>query len=235
MKRSHRRVVVLDGETLTLEQVEAIALGQRCRLDASATRRVRAGRRAVDKDAGRGMVYGVNTGFGQLAEVRVDDARLEELQQNLIRSHSAGTGAPLPEPLVRAILAQVGRPMRVCEAGEWTSLGGWSAIGWMQPRITGRRAIAKRYVSPIGAPDLQIFPAFFRARTVRFRAGLELAVMHLGLRFLAWLVRLGLMRSAAWAASFCRTHDLPPSRARAGRALLPPTYFCTRSTLLAGT
>ncbi len=51
------------------------------------------------------LVYGVNTGFGQLADVRIASDQLAELQVNLIRSHAAGTGAPLGEPVVRAILA----------------------------------------------------------------------------------------------------------------------------------
>ena len=50
-------------------------------------------------------VYGVNTGFGQLATVRIPDEHLGELQLNLVRSHCAGVGEPLPERVVRAILA----------------------------------------------------------------------------------------------------------------------------------
>jgi histidine ammonia-lyase len=51
------------------------------------------------------QVYGVNTGFGQLAQVGIASQHLAELQLNLIRSHSAGVGNPLPERVVRAILA----------------------------------------------------------------------------------------------------------------------------------
>ena len=50
-------------------------------------------------------IYGVNTGFGKLASVRIDDDKLADLQRNLVRSHSAGFGAPLPEHIVRLIIA----------------------------------------------------------------------------------------------------------------------------------
>ena len=47
-------------------------------------------------------IYGINTGFGKLANVRVPADQLDQLQTNLIRSHASGVGAPLPEPVVRA-------------------------------------------------------------------------------------------------------------------------------------
>ena len=49
-------------------------------------------------------VYGVNTGFGQLANVRVGDDALHQLQENILRSHAAGLGAPLPPEVVRWML-----------------------------------------------------------------------------------------------------------------------------------
>ncbi|HSR70985.1 MAG TPA: aromatic amino acid lyase, partial [Kiloniellales bacterium] len=49
-------------------------------------------------------VYGVNTGFGSLAQTRISDDRVGELQRRLVRSHSAGVGEPLPDPVVRAVL-----------------------------------------------------------------------------------------------------------------------------------
>lgn len=50
-------------------------------------------------------IYGVNTGFGKLASVRIDDENLVALQRNLVRSHSAGVGEPLPADVVRLIVA----------------------------------------------------------------------------------------------------------------------------------
>ena len=50
------------------------------------------------------VVYGVNTGFGALARTHIDAARMPELQRSLVRSHSAGTGAPLDDGIVRLVL-----------------------------------------------------------------------------------------------------------------------------------
>ena len=98
--------VVLDGRSLTLEQVEAVADGAACRLAPAARSAVRASRAVVERaTAGGRQVYGVNTGFGHLARVGIADDKLDELQLNLVRSHSAGVGDPLPERTVRAILA----------------------------------------------------------------------------------------------------------------------------------
>jgi histidine ammonia-lyase len=103
---SASRPILLDGKRMTLEDVEAIADGGACRLSPSARKEVRASRRVVVEAMRSGrQVYGVNTGFGQLAHVGIAPDRLAELQENLVRSHSAGVGAPLPERVVRAILA----------------------------------------------------------------------------------------------------------------------------------
>jgi histidine ammonia-lyase len=98
--------VVLDGERLTLEAVEASADGAPCALAPAARERTRRSRAAVERALASGeTIYGLNTGFGELADVRVADDRLDALQLNLIRSHAAGVGQPLPERVVRAVLA----------------------------------------------------------------------------------------------------------------------------------
>jgi histidine ammonia-lyase len=58
----------------------------------------------ADLAAGDAPVYGVNTGFGDLATVRIPVAELRSLQRNLVRSHAAGVGDPLPVDVVRAVL-----------------------------------------------------------------------------------------------------------------------------------
>jgi histidine ammonia-lyase len=104
-KRS-KAPVSLDGETLSPEAVERIADGGSCRLAVAARKRIRASRRTVTHATRGGrQVYGVNTGFGKLARVRIDDADLGALQQNLVRSHAAGVGAPYDERTVRAVMA----------------------------------------------------------------------------------------------------------------------------------
>lgn len=97
----------LDGRTLSLETLEAVAFG-RCvvTLGPEAEARMRRTRTVVEQAVERGTpVYGVNTGFGKLSEVVIPRAELATLQRNLVRSHAAGVGAPLPAPEVRAMMA----------------------------------------------------------------------------------------------------------------------------------
>jgi histidine ammonia-lyase len=100
-------VISLDGNSLTLDLVVRIADGaEPVSLSAAAAGRVDAARRIVDRTAeGTEAVYGVNTGFGSLADVRIPPESLGELQLNLLRSHAAGVGDPLPPRVVRAVMA----------------------------------------------------------------------------------------------------------------------------------
>jgi histidine ammonia-lyase len=100
-------MIQLDGSSLTIEQVVAIADGfAPVSLARAAVARVRAARAVVDaRAAADAPVYGVNTGFGSLAEVAIPRDALELLQLNLLRSHAAGVGAPLPARTVRAMMA----------------------------------------------------------------------------------------------------------------------------------
>ncbi|HSH44325.1 MAG TPA: histidine ammonia-lyase [Longimicrobiales bacterium] len=95
----------IHGDRLRLEDVERVADGTASpALTDGARQRIRAAREVVDAAVREGrVVYGLTTGFGALADVRVPAERLEELQENLIRSHAAGVGEPLPEREVRAI------------------------------------------------------------------------------------------------------------------------------------
>lgn len=99
-------MILLDGRNLTLEQLASIAGDvQPIRLDPAAARRVDAARAVVDRRAGGGeAVYGINTGFGSLAEVRIPADALADLQRNLLRSHAAGVGEPLSILGVRAMM-----------------------------------------------------------------------------------------------------------------------------------
>ena len=92
---------------LTLDQLLAIhSGGQTLAIDQSARAGVRASARVVQAAANGALpVYGVNTGFGKLANQRIDHAQLERLQLNLIRSHAAGVGEPLNPPVVALMLA----------------------------------------------------------------------------------------------------------------------------------
>jgi histidine ammonia-lyase len=100
-------MILLDGSSLTLEQLVAIAdRGERVGLAPAAIDRVRAARAVVDaKAGGEAPVYGVNTGFGSFADVKIAADALGALQLNLLRSHAAGVGDPLPPRAVRATMA----------------------------------------------------------------------------------------------------------------------------------
>jgi histidine ammonia-lyase len=100
-------VIALDGTSLTLDALSAIARGgARVALDPDARARVVAARVVVDRAAeADAPAYGINTGFGSFAEVRVPHDALAALQRNLLRSHAAGVGEPLPEAAVRATMA----------------------------------------------------------------------------------------------------------------------------------
>jgi len=100
-------MITLDGHTLTLEHLAAIADDFRpAALDARAAIAVDASRAVVDRHAGgEEAVYGLNTGFGSLAEVKIPKDALGELQRNLLRSHAAGVDDPLPPRAVRAMMA----------------------------------------------------------------------------------------------------------------------------------
>jgi histidine ammonia-lyase len=98
--------VILDGQALTLAEIESVALrGCRVEIAAAALVRVAVSRKQIEKILAEGQtVYGVNTGFGKLADVRIAAGSLAQLQTNLVRSHSAGVGQPLSEAESRAML-----------------------------------------------------------------------------------------------------------------------------------
>ena len=96
----------LTGTDLTIDNVIEVARGKReVALDPQAADRMRASRAVIDRLVDEGAtVYGVTTGFGDLADVRIDAADTVALQRNLIRSHAAGVGDALPDEVVRAML-----------------------------------------------------------------------------------------------------------------------------------
>jgi len=98
---------VLDGRSLTVAEVVRVARDRATPVgvDASARAALLTSRRLVEAAVASGQtIYGINTGFGKLANVRVAPDKLNLLQVNLIRSHAAGVGAPLPAEVVRAVM-----------------------------------------------------------------------------------------------------------------------------------
>ena len=103
----NREPITLDGSSLRLAQVVAFAREPErgLALDPGALARLAASRTIVDAAVARGeIMYGINTGFGKLATVRIPFGDLDQLQLNLIRSHSAGVGEALPAEVVRAMM-----------------------------------------------------------------------------------------------------------------------------------
>ena len=97
---------LLEPGEVSLAQWRAIYRGADVLLDEACWHRIGAGAEAVSKILERGEpVYGINTGFGKLASVRIEAADLATLQQNIVLSHAAGLGEPVPVPIVRLIMA----------------------------------------------------------------------------------------------------------------------------------
>src|SRR5258705_1349457 len=98
--------VTLDGHSLSIPDVVAVSRHNApVALDPEALRAVTASRRVVEAAVSSGQtMYGVNTGFGKLAHVRIPPDQARQLQLNLIRSHASGVGDPLPADAVRAMM-----------------------------------------------------------------------------------------------------------------------------------
>src|SRR4051812_11128733 len=99
-------VLALSGDALRIADVERVARGgARVVLSPSGRERLGRSRAALSAALASGdALYGVNTGFGSLAKVRIGAEDLREVQRNLILSHAAGVGDALPEEVVRAML-----------------------------------------------------------------------------------------------------------------------------------
>ncbi|HEX7398767.1 MAG TPA: aromatic amino acid lyase, partial [Candidatus Limnocylindrales bacterium] len=98
--------VVLTGADLTIDDVEAVARGGTpAHLDVHARARMDEARAVVERLVAAGeVVYGITTGFGDLATTYIPPADARQLQENLLVSHAVGVGAPLPRDVVRAML-----------------------------------------------------------------------------------------------------------------------------------
>ena len=98
--------VTIDGEHLTLEDVLEVAEGKAgVKISPSVTKKVKRSRDFIEKALEQGeKIYGVTTGFGLLSDQVIDRSQIEDLQRNLIRSHSVGVGTFFDEVTTRAIM-----------------------------------------------------------------------------------------------------------------------------------
>src|SRR5438876_3951993 len=96
----------LNGEQISLRELAAVALGgEAVHVSSLARPRILASRKLIEQIVARDVVvYGVNTGFGKLSDVRIPHAELRQLQLNLVRSHACGIGNLLSEAEVRAMM-----------------------------------------------------------------------------------------------------------------------------------
>lgn len=96
----------LGTEPITLEELEQIALGKsKASLTPESRGKILESRRFLETEIAKDKtIYGVNTGFGLLSNVRIQKKDVEQLQYNLIRSHATGVGDPIPDEAVRAML-----------------------------------------------------------------------------------------------------------------------------------
>lgn len=98
-------MIEIDGEHLTVEMVEDVAEGSLATLSITARRRVQCSAETVEEIVKTARpVYGVSTGVGEFRTVSISAEQTTVLQRNILRSHAAGVGSPLPEPAVRAMM-----------------------------------------------------------------------------------------------------------------------------------
>jgi len=110
-------------DRITIDAVEKLLYsGEKLQVDAAWIDRVEACYRFLEKFAAEKVIYGINTGFGPMAQWRVDDKYLTDLQYNIIRSHSTGAGEPLDDIYVKsAMIARLGTVLQ-CRSGVHTDV-----------------------------------------------------------------------------------------------------------------
>ncbi len=97
--------ILIDGNTLALESIREVAKGAKVKLTKEAILKVNKSRKQVEDIVKQEKVaYGINTGFGTLSEVSIDKDKVEELQRNLIHSHSIGVGEVFDRETTRAVM-----------------------------------------------------------------------------------------------------------------------------------
>ena len=134
-------MIALKPGKVTLGELRAIWEGAAVSLDGEAWAALDSASESVGRilDSGR-TVYGVNTGFGLLAQTRIPSDRLEELQRNLILSHSAGLGEPLDARIVRLMMIL-------------------KVIGLARGHSGVRRLIVERLLALVDAEALPVVPS----------------------------------------------------------------------------
>ncbi|MES2522217.1 MAG: histidine ammonia-lyase [Gemmatimonadota bacterium] len=123
-RQNGRHALPIDGRSLRIADVVAVAdAAVSVELSADARARMTVTREVVERAVRAGVpVYGINTGFGKLSEVTIPPQQLDALQRNLVRSHAAGVGDPLPERETRAMMLLRANVLATSFAGARPSL-----------------------------------------------------------------------------------------------------------------
>ncbi|MCB1501218.1 MAG: histidine ammonia-lyase [Bauldia sp.] len=120
--------MILKPGATTFADLRQIYFGAPVALDPGVRRAVDAGAEAVEAIVRKGEpVYGVNTGFGKLAGVRIADGDLTLLQRNIVLSHAAGVGEAMPVPVVRLAMA-----LKLCSLGRGASGVRWATVALLE-------------------------------------------------------------------------------------------------------
>jgi histidine ammonia-lyase len=207
----------IDGNSLTVEQLaEIVHQFARIRLTAAARSKLKASRALVDSWVRKGeTVYGVTTGFGEFSNVRISQPDLERLQENLILSHAAGAGEPLPPEIVRAMMV-----LRINALAK-----GYSGV---HPRTVDLLVeMVNRNLTPVVPSQGSVGASGDLVQL----AHLVLAMMGKG----TILMRNGSVMKAVGARSALRKANLSPVRlsAKEGLALINGTQMMTAYAALA--
>jgi histidine ammonia-lyase len=118
------RTVRLVPGSVSLVDWREVYFGAAVALDESCRSQIEAGAKTIEAIIAKGEpVYGINTGFGKLASVRIGHADLATLQRNLVLSHAAGVGEPLPVPVVRLMMS-----LKLASLAQGASGVRWSTI-----------------------------------------------------------------------------------------------------------
>ena len=161
------------------------------------------------REAGVAVLSGVSS-VPALSAAAVRALTRENERLHLIDSAILpGNRAPRGRSVIASILSQAGRPLALWRGGQWTENRGWGDRTILSLEIDGHKPVPGRWASFIGAPDLTLFPEAFQARSVIFRAGLDLKLMHGGLGVLGTCVKAGWIRDlAGWTGLLKRCADL---------------------------
>ena len=98
---------IIDGRNLTIEDIcQLVATDSKLELSAEVREKISQNRRYLESvlEDPNQIIYGINTGFGSLCNVKISEANLEKLQENLVLSHACGAGELVPEHICQKIL-----------------------------------------------------------------------------------------------------------------------------------